>query len=379
MGSLKNTDVLVVFGDTPLIRPETLRKMLRARRAKADPAVVVLGFEPFDPGPYGRLKSGPGGTLEGIVEAGDASASERAIALCNSGVMAIDGDVIAALVKRLKNNNAKGEYYLTDIVALARAMGRAAAYVAGDDDELIGINSRLDLAEAEAVLQGRLRLAAMRGGATLADPFSVYFSFDTRLGRDVTVGPNVVFGPGTRIGDGAVINAFCHLEGATVGKLARIGPFARLRPGAMIGNGAHVGNFVEVKNAAIAAGAKANHLSYIGDAEIGEGANIGAGTITCNYDGFTKAKIKIGRGAFIGSNTALIAPVTIGDGAVVGAGSAIATDVAAGALALTRAAQVEIEGWAGKNAKRKTAASAKAKRNTAASTKAKRAAAKKGR
>jgi bifunctional UDP-N-acetylglucosamine pyrophosphorylase/glucosamine-1-phosphate N-acetyltransferase len=350
-GDLAADDVLVLFGADPLIRPATLERLLAARRDGA--AVVVLGFRPPDPGLYGRLVVGADGTLEAIVEARDATPEQRAIDLCNSGVMVIDGSRLADLVGRLDNNNTKKEYYLTDIVALARGDGLTCTLVEGDAEELVGVDSRADLAVAEAIVQTRLRGDAMAGGATLADPTTVYFSFDTVLGRDVTVGPNVVFGPGVTVSDGAEIRAFSHLEGARVGPDAVVGPFARLRPGADVGSGARVGNFVEVKNAVLDSGAKVNHLSYVGDAHIGAFANVGAGTITCNYDGFSKHRTVIGAGAFIGSNTALVAPVKVGDGASIGAGSVITKDVAADALALTRADHREIEGGAERLRRRK--------------------------
>jgi bifunctional UDP-N-acetylglucosamine pyrophosphorylase / glucosamine-1-phosphate N-acetyltransferase len=346
-------DVLVLYGDTPLITFDTLDDMLDARHSDMDPAVVVLGFTPDEAGDYGRLITGPDGGLDAIVEAKDATDEQLQVDLCNSGVMAIDGKVLWSLLERVGNDNAKKEFYLTDIIALARADGRACAVVEGDADELIGINSRIELAEAEAILQDRLRFHAMENGVTMSDPTTVFLSHDTQLGEDVSIGPNVFFGPGVSIGDGATINAFCHLEGAKVLPGANIGPFARLRPGTTISEGAKVGNFVEIKNAMLEPGAKASHLSYIGDAHVGEGANIGAGTITCNYDGFFKSKTVIGKGAFIGSNTALVAPVTIGDGAVVGAGSTVSKDVDADALAVTRAKHQQIDGWAKANRERK--------------------------
>ncbi|MEK9673296.1 MAG: bifunctional UDP-N-acetylglucosamine diphosphorylase/glucosamine-1-phosphate N-acetyltransferase GlmU [Rhodospirillaceae bacterium] len=338
--------LLVLFGDTPLIRPETISRML-ARRASPDaPGVVVLGFEPEDPGAYGRLITGPGGNLEKIVEAKDASADELAVGLCNSGVMAIDGKKVLDWLGRIGDANAKKEFYLTDIIETAIRDGAHAAVVMGDADEVLGVNSRTDLAAAEAAMQDRLRAHAMAGGATLTDPGSVFFSWDTVLGRDVSVGPNVVFGAGVTVGDDVTIRAFCHIEGAAIGPGAIVGPFARLRPGTVLERNVHIGNFVEVKASVMGEGAKANHLTYIGDSEVGAGANMGAGTITCNYDGHFKSKTVIGRGAFIGSNTALVAPVTIGDGAIIGAGSAIVKDVAADALAVTRAKQAEVQGWA---------------------------------
>jgi bifunctional UDP-N-acetylglucosamine pyrophosphorylase/glucosamine-1-phosphate N-acetyltransferase len=339
-------DVLIVYGDTPLISAATLRRMIAARHAPPRPAVVVLGFEPADPGGYGRLVTDGDGALQAIVEAKDASPAELALRLCNSGVMAVDGAQLFPLLARVGNANAKGEYYLTDIVGLARADGLACGFVKGAEAELIGINSRADLARAEGFVQAALRARAMAEGATLIDPASVFFSWDTRLGQDVVVGPHVVFGTGVEVGDGVEIRAFCHLEGSKIAAGAQIGPFARLRPGAVIGPAAHVGNFVEIKNAVIDEGAKVNHLTYLGDAHIGARANIGAGTITCNYDGFFKSMTEIGAGAFIGSNAALVAPVKIGAGAIIGAGSAIARDVPADALALTRAPLTVKEGWA---------------------------------
>jgi len=349
-------DVLVLFGDTPLLTVETMQRMVDARRAKADPAVVVLGFRPDDPAEYGRLVTGRKGVLNAIVEHRDATAAQRKIGLCNAGIMAIDGKRLFALLDAVGNDNAKGEYYLTDIVAIARKKGWGAVVVETEDpDEVMGVNSRADLARAEAAMQDRLRAAAMANGATLVDPGAVWLSWDTALGRDVVVGPNVWFGPGVTIGDGVEIRAFCHIEGATIARGALVGPFARLRPGANLGRDVHVGNFVEVKEATLEDGAKANHLSYIGDSRVGAGANIGAGTITCNYDGFFKSRTDIGAGAFIGSNTALVAPVKVGDRAIIGAGSVIAKDVAADALAVTRAPQEERAGWAIKYRTRKRA------------------------
>lgn len=335
-------DVLVLFGADPLIGTETITRMMQARREDPQPAIVVLGFESSDPGAYGRLVRAQDGSLDAIVEAKEATPEQRDITLCNSGVMLIDGGHLWDLLARVGDANAKGEYYLTDIVALARADGLGCAVVTGDEAELLGIDDRADLACAEAYVQNQLRLAAMRGGATLLDPNSVYFSFDTRLGRDVIIGPHVAFGPGVTVGDHVTIRAFSHIEGATIAEGAMIGPYARLRPGADIGEDVHIGNFVEIKNATIETGAKVNHLTYVGDAHVGAKANVGAGTITCNYDGVAKHKTNIGKGAFIGSNTALVAPVTIGDGAVIGAGSVITKDVAADSLALTRAPQKEL-------------------------------------
>jgi len=341
-------DVLILFGADPLITPETFAAMLARRRADDPPAVVVLGFRPEDPALYGRLKTDAAGGLEAIVEARDASPEELEIPLCNSGVMCVAGEHLFPLLAQVTNANKKKEYYLTDIVGLARAAGLSCAVIEGAAEELIGVDDRADLARAEAVMQGRLRARAMAEGATLLDPASVYFSFDTKLGKDVTVGQNVVFGPGVSVGDNVEIRPFCHIEGAEISAGAIVGPFARLRPGAKLGPDVHIGNFVEVKNATLEAGAKANHLSYIGDAHVGEKANIGAGTITCNYDGYFKHMTEIGAGAFIGSNTALVAPVKVGAGAITGAGSAISKDVPADALSVTRAPQRDAKGWAAK-------------------------------
>ncbi len=341
-------NVLVLYGDSPLITTETMTSLLDERDSEDDPAVVVLGFRPFDAAAYGRLNLDETGNLASIVEAKDASEDELANDLCNSGFMAIDGAILSDLTAKLSNDNAKGEYYLTDLVGLAIEAGRNCAFVECDEDETIGVNSRSELAEAETILQDRLREQAMANGATLIDPSSVYFAHDTKIGQDVTIDPNVYFGPGVEICDGVHIRAFCHIEGAFVENNAIIGPFARLRPGADIGEDAHIGNFVEIKNATVAAGAKANHLSYIGDAKIGAGANIGAGTITCNYDGYVKSMTEIGTGAFIGSNTALVAPVKVGDGAITGAGSVITKNIDADALALTRPEQKTIDGYAAK-------------------------------
>jgi len=339
-------DVLVVYGDTPLLSAETLSRMLAARRSADNPAVVVLGFRPEQPGAYGRLIVDDMGHLQAIVEAKDASPEQLAVDLCNSGVMAVDGVKLFDLLDRVGNDNAKGEYYLTDIVHIACSEGLGCRVVEGGEAELIGINSRADLAQAEAMLQEELRGRAMAEGATLIDPATVFFSADTTLGRDTTVGPYVVFGAGVRVGADVTIRPFCHLENVTIDDGASIGPYARLRPGARIGPDAHIGNFVEIKNATVEAGAKVNHLTYVGDARVGAKANIGAGTITCNYDGFFKDHTDIGAGAFIGSNTSLVAPVKIGDGAITGAGSVIVRDVPADALALTRGPHRENADWA---------------------------------
>ena len=346
--------VLVLYGDTPLITAKTIEALLARRQRAPHPAVVVLGFRPSDPGEYGRLLVGPDG-LRGIVEHKDATPEQRSVTLCNSGVMAIDGRHLFALLDQIRNDSAKGEYYLTDIVGLAVAQGLKADFVEAEPEELLGVNSRAELAVAESVLQRRLRAKAMEGGATLTDPDSVFFSWDTALGQDVTIGPHVVFGPGVTVADNVEIRAFCHLEGAKIESGSAIGPFARLRPGARIESGAHIGNFVEVKNAMIGQGAKVNHLSYVGDARIGAAANLGAGTITCNYDGFGKYHTEIGAGAFIGSNSALVAPVTVGRAAIVGAGSVITKDVADGALAVGRGSQMELPGWADRFREKKQA------------------------
>ena len=336
-------DVLVIFGDTPLIRPQTLT---RIRKALADgAALVVLGFRAKDPTGYGRLVL-EGGELVAIREEADASPAERAIGLCNGGLMAFAGPTALPILERIGNDNRKGEYYLTDAVAIARAMGCKTAVIETEEDDVRGINTNAQLAETGAVLQQRLRQAALDGGVTLVAPETVFLSSDTKFGRDVVVEPFVVFGPGVMVEDNAVIRSFSHLERAHVGKAAMVGPYARLRPGARLQEQVHIGNFVEVKEAVIEAGAKANHLSYIGDATVGAGTNVGAGTITCNYDGVAKHRTEIGKNAFIGSNSALVAPVKIGDGAYVGSGSVITHDVPAAALALARGRQVVKDGWA---------------------------------
>ena len=339
-------DVLVMFADTPLIQPSTIERLVAALDSGAD--VAVLGFEAADPTGYGRLVTGADGGLLAIREHNDASAGERAIRLCNSGVMAFRTGDLAGVLDRITPDNAKGEFYLTDAVALLRGDGRTASAIACAGDEVLGVNSRAHLAAAEAVFQARARAHAMAEGATLIAPDTVWFSHDTVLGHDVIIEPNVFFGPGVTVGCDVRINANSHIEGAVIEDGARVGPFARLRPGARLGVDVHVGNFVEVKNARLERGAKANHLAYIGDGRVGEAANIGAGTIFCNYDGFNKHFTDVGHGAFIGSNSALVAPVKIGDGAFVGSGSVITRDVAADALALERAEQEERPGWAAK-------------------------------
>jgi bifunctional UDP-N-acetylglucosamine pyrophosphorylase/glucosamine-1-phosphate N-acetyltransferase len=339
-------DVLVLYADTPLIEVATLRRLIEALDQGA--GLAVLGFRSAEPGSYGRLITGADGTLLAIREARDASPAELKIGLCNSGVMAFRVDDLLGVLGAIGNKNAKGEYYLTDAVEVVRGRGGQAVAVVGSEEEVLGVNTRAELAAAEAVWQRRARARIMAEGATLIAPETVWLSFDTRIGRDVTIEPNVFFGPGVTVGDGAEIKANCHIEGALIGKKARIGPFARLRPGAALGEGVHIGNFVEVKNVAVGEGAKANHLSYLGDGAVGAGANIGAGTIFCNYDGFSKHRTEIGAGAFIGSNTSLVAPVKIGEGAYIGSGSVITKDVAGDALALERSQQEERPQWAAK-------------------------------
>jgi bifunctional UDP-N-acetylglucosamine pyrophosphorylase/glucosamine-1-phosphate N-acetyltransferase len=335
---------LVLYGDTPFIRPETLEQM---QDALGQHDVVVLGFKTADPGRYGRLIM-DGAALDKIVEYKDASDEERAVTLCNSGVVACRSELLFNLVETVDNNNASGEYYLTDIVAIARAQGLSATAVLCDEAETLGVNSRADLAAADAAFQRRARLSLMEDGVTLMAPDTVYLARDTVIGRDTVIEPNVVFGPGVTVESGATIRAFSHLEGCHVSRGSVVGPYARLRPGTELAEFTRVGNFVEIKNAQIAEGAKINHLSYIGDATIGPRANIGAGTITCNYDGVMKHHTHIGADAFIGSNTMLVAPVHIGNGAMTGSGSVITSDVEPDALALARAPQVEKPGMARK-------------------------------
>ncbi len=335
-------DTVVLYGDTPFIRPETLEAMQAAR---ARHAMVVLGFNAIDPDRYGRLVT-QGEVLDRIVEYNDASDEERAITLCNSGVICADSAILFDLVAAVGNDNAAGEYYLTDIVALARARGLSAGVVICDEAETLGVNTRAQLAEAEAAFQIRARIEALENGVTLTAPETVFFALDTFIGRDSIIAPNVVFGPGVTIESGAEIRAFCHLEGCHISRGATVGPFARLRPGAELAEDVHVGNFVEIKNAILDEGVKVGHLSYIGDADIGEATNIGAGTITCNYDGVNKHRTKIGKRVFIGSDTMLIAPVSVGDDAMTGSGSVITDDVPAEAVALGRARQVNKVGLA---------------------------------
>ena len=336
--------VLVLFADTPLIRAETMQAL--ADRLSDECALALLAMRPAAPNAYGRVLLGPDGAPEAVVEWRDADAATRALPLCNAGVMAVDARHLFPLLERLRPDNAAGEYYLTDLVALAREAGLGRAVVEADAEEALGVNSRAELARAEAVAQRRLRERAFAAGVTMPMPETVYLSHDTRFGQDVTVGPNCVFLPGVAIEDDVEIRGFCHLEGALVRSGARIGPYARLRPGTEIGPDAGVGNFVEVKNAVLEKGAKANHLAYLGDAHVGAGANIGAGAITCNYDGVEKHRTEIGAGAFIGSNAALVAPVRVGAGAIVGAGSTVSRDVEPDALVVERAQPTERKGGA---------------------------------
>lgn len=339
-------DILVLYGDVPFVRADTIRTMIERLHGTDAPAIVVLGFEPADTLQYGRVIA-EGGVISRMVEFKDASEAERASRLCNSGLMAVRGEDLFALLGRVGNDNAQGEYYLPDIVNLALGDGRNCAVVVADDpDEVAGINSRIELAEAEARWQQRRRQQAMADGATLTAPETVWFSWDTQIGRDVTIEPNVVFGPGVKVADRARIRAFSHIEGAEICSGAEVGPYARLRPGSRLEEGSKAGNFVEVKNSVLGKGAKANHLTYLGDTDVGAGANIGAGTITCNYDGYFKHRTVIGERAFIGSNSALIAPVKIGADAIVAAGSAVSRDVDAGELRMVRAEQLVKPGWA---------------------------------
>lgn len=353
-------DVLVLYGDVPLVSAATMRRMLDRLHGEDAPATVVLGFRPADPGAYGRIIA-DGDRIVKMVEFKDATAQERAQTLCNSGLMAVRSADLFALLARVGNDNAAEEYYLPDVVMLAAADGRASAVIETDAAEVAGVNSRAELAGIEAAWQATRRKRAMAEGATLVAPETVWFAHDTQVGRDVVIEPNVVFGPGVRVGDGVAIRAFSHLEGAIVGEGAEVGPYARLRPGAVLEPQSKVGNFVEMKNAQLGRGAKANHLTYLGDAEVGPGANIGAGTITCNYNGFLKNRTRIGEGAFIGSNSALVAPVTIGAGAIVAAGSVITRDVEPDALALARGTQEAQPGWAAQFRAKMAAIKAKGK------------------
>ncbi|EQB08966.1 bifunctional UDP-N-acetylglucosamine diphosphorylase/glucosamine-1-phosphate N-acetyltransferase GlmU [Novosphingobium lindaniclasticum] len=340
-------DVLILYGDVPFVSTATMRAMIDRLHADDSPAVVVLGFEPEEPLQYGRVLAHDDGRIAMMVEYKDATEEQRACRLCNSGLMAVKSADLFDLLARVGNDNAQGEYYLVDIVNVATLEGRACAViVTPDPDEVGGINSRSELAEAEARWQARRRLAAMAEGVTLIAPETVFFAWDTKLGRDVTVEPNVVFAPGVTVADDVIIHAFSHLEGATLESGVAIGPYARLRPGAVLRRGSKVGNFVEVKNAELGEGAKANHLTYVGDATVGAKANLGAGTITCNYDGYFKHRTVIGERAFIGSNSALVAPVKIGADAIVAAGSTVTRDVADGELRLVRGEQLVKPGWA---------------------------------
>ncbi len=339
-------DILILYADTPFVEAATMEEMLDRLNAPDAPVAVVLASRPADPRAYGRILTGADGSILKMVEHKDASEAERAIDLCNSGLMAVRSEDLWPLLSGVENDNASGEYYLPDIVMLAAAAGRRSAVIETRADEVEGINSRSELAAAEALWQRRRREQAMADGVSLIAPETVWFSHDTAIGRDTIVEPNVLFGSGVSIGEGVRIRGFSHIEGASIASGAEIGPYARLRPGAEIAEGARIGNFVEVKKSRVGKGAKANHLSYLGDAEIGPGANIGAGTITCNYDGYFKYGTNIGEGAFIGSNSALVAPVSIGAGAIVGAGSVVTRDVEADALALGRGEQKVKPGWA---------------------------------
>lgn len=333
--------VAVLYADNPLIRPQTLRRLLDSA---TEHDLSLLAFRPADPGRYGRVLTNGDGLVERIVEYADATPAERAIGLCNAGVLCAPATDMRRWLRAVRNDNSKAEYYLTDVVALARADGGRVRAVEAPSDELGGVNSRAELAAAEAVLQTWLRDAAMAAGVTMTDPSSVFLSADTRLSADVTIEPNVFFGPGVTVEPGVTIRAFSHIEGAHIGAGSIVGPFARLRPGAELESNVHVGNFCEIKASHLAPGVKVNHLSYIGDASVGAGTNIGAGTITCNYDGVAKHRTTIGAGVFVGSDVALVAPVTIGDGAVLAAGSVITEDVAPDSLALARGRQVQKPG-----------------------------------
>ncbi len=339
-----NGTVLVIYGDTPFLQTATLQKLVA--KIASGFAVGVIGFYPEQPGSYGRLVTTPDGKLQAIVEARDCTAEQKFISYCNAGIMAFDAKRVLPLLAQLQPHNAQSELYLTDLVSLAVAAGMNCTTIEAEAAEVIGINSREELAKAEAVAQTALRRKMMDAGVTLLDPHSVYLSHDTKIGADSTIEPHVFFGPGVTVGAGSVIKAFSHLDGVTIGDHCRIGPFARLRPGSDLADHVHIGNFVELKNARLESGVKAGHLSYLGDVTIGSDTNIGAGTITCNYDGFNKHQTTIGAGVFIGSNTALVAPVALGDGAMIGAGSVITADVPADALGISRSAQENKPGWA---------------------------------
>jgi bifunctional UDP-N-acetylglucosamine pyrophosphorylase / glucosamine-1-phosphate N-acetyltransferase len=338
-------DILVLFGDTPLITTETLEKIV-AERAATKAAVIVAAFRTIEPGSYGRLDLDLHGNLDAIVEASEATPDQLQNTLCNGGIMLLAGEHVWPLLDKIEAKNSKKEFYLTDIVGLARQAKLSVSYVEVPHEDVLGVNTRAELAGADAILQNRLRERFMQEGVTLIAPETVYLSADTILGQDVTIGPHVVIGPGVIIADHVTIKPYCHLEQVTIEQAAQIGPFARIRPGSQIGMGAHIGNFVEIKNTEIGQGAKVNHLTYLGDAIVGAKANIGAGTITCNYDGFKKHRTEIGNAVFIGSNTALVAPVKIGDGAFVGAGSVITMDVPNDTLAIARNRQTNMEDWA---------------------------------
>lgn len=341
-------DVLILFGDAALVTPEALQA-LQIVRAEQGADIVVSGFIPDDPAAYGRIVTEPNGQVTAIIEAAEATPEQKQIRLCNGGIMLLTAPRMWELLAQIKNDNSKHEYYLTDIIALANKANLKVMSAALPSEAVLGVNDRVELALAEALMQKRLREQAMRNGATLQDPASTYLSYDTVLGQDVIVEPHVVFAPGVVVGDRVKIRAFSHLDGVDIAAGALIGPYARLRPGTKIGAGVHIGNFVELKNAAVGAGSKINHLSYIGDAEVGVASNIGAGTITCNYDGYRKHRTKIGDKASIGANTALVAPVEIGSGAFVGAGSVITNNVPPDTLAIARGRQVNLENWGQRN------------------------------
>ncbi len=339
-------DILVCFGDVPLLKAATIAKMQERLRANDAPASVVLGFRPQDAKAYGRVIANSDGQIEKMIEYKDATDEERQCDLCNAGPILARSEDLFDLLEAIDNDNAQGEYYLPDVVTVADSQGRSSAVVEADESEVAGVNDKLDLAVADALWQAEKREEVMRAGVTLRDPGSVFFSWDTDIAADVMVEPYVVFGPGVTVDEGANIRAHSHLEGCRIGPCCEVGPFARLRPGAVLEEGSKIGNFVEMKKAVLGKGAKANHLTYLGDADIGAGANIGAGTITCNYDGYFKYRTEIGENAFVGSNSALVAPVKIGKGAIVGAGATVTQDVADDALALVRAEQTEKQGWA---------------------------------
>lgn len=345
-------DVVILYGDAPFVPPERIEEMFALRAAHG--GLVVLAFEAADPSGYGRIVRTGDNTVERIIEHRDANEDERANRLCNSGVLCADAKVLFQLLAQVKNENAKREYYLTDVVALGRASGVSTHVLIGAESDALGVNSKVELAAAEAAFQRRSRVAAMDAGVTLIDPETVYFSHDTEIEPDVVIEPNVFFGLGVKVRRGARIHAYCHFERTEIGEQAEIGPFARFRPGAKLGKKVKIGNFVEVKNSTFGDGAKASHLAYIGDADVGARANLGAGTIVCNYDGFDKYRCTIGADAFIGSDTALVSPVTVGDRAYTGTGSVITKDVPAGALGIARGRQVNLEGWADKNREKKS-------------------------